>query len=133
MSIVHQRTENLLTPQPLCAAMTTNQSRGDTSDNLAWARREVLDLVERLVLAADNDDFAAVSGRLARLTNDTVDPARRLALLLQLSVAIAGTVDVAEARCGVDRERLVLDLAPALRTCLHEPRQAVRCASIAAA
>ncbi len=113
--------------------MTTNQSCGDASDNLAWARREVLNLVERLVLAADNDDFAAVSGRLARLTNDTVDPARRLALLLQLSVAIAGTVDVAEARRGVDRESLVLDLAPALRTCLHEHRQPARCTSSAAA
>lgn len=113
--------------------MTINESSGDTSDNLAWARREVLDLVDRLVLAVDSDDFAAVSGRLARLTNDTVDPARRLALLLQLSVAIAGTVDVAEARHGVDRESLVLDLAPTLRSCLHEPRQPVRCATIAAA
>jgi hypothetical protein len=113
--------------------MTTYSTPEDAaSETLAWARREVLDLVDRLVLAVDTDDFAAVSGRLARLANDTVDPSRRLALLLQLSIAIAGTVDVAETRRGVDRERLVADLAPAMRNCLHEPRGNGRCSTAAA-
>lgn len=91
------------------------------ADTLLWAKTEVLQLIDSLVNATDDDDFASVQRQLASLNNRAADPARRLALLLQLSVACAGVVDIAEMRAGIDRATLALDLAPALRTCLHQP------------
>ena len=89
-------------------------------DTLLWAKNEVLLLIDSLVNATDEGDFASVQAHLAALNNRTADPAHRLALLLQLSVACAGVVDIAEVRAGVDRATLALDLAPALRSCLHQ-------------
>ncbi len=94
------------------------------ADTLLWAKQEVLRLVDTLVNATDDDDFASVERQLANLNNRAADPARRLALLLQMSVACAGVVDIAEMRAGVDRSTLALDLAPALRSCLHQPQPA---------
>ncbi|MDH4145154.1 MAG: hypothetical protein OEY23_08295 [Acidimicrobiia bacterium] len=96
--------------------MTISETSSNSTRPLTWARDEVLELVDRMANAVDDDDFVAVTGRLARLVNDTSEPAKRLALLLQLSVAVAATVELAEGQGYIDRERLSIDLAPALRT-----------------
>ncbi len=89
------------------------------AETLGWAKDEVLDLVDAMVNALDDDDFASIQGQLADLNAKTTDPGRRLAILLQMSVACAGIVDIAEIGQGIDRSTLALDLAPALRSCLH--------------
>lgn len=96
------------------------------ADTLGWAKDEVLDLVDSMVNALDDDDFASIQGHLAILNSLTTDPARRLAILLQMSVACAGIVDIAQVRQGIDRTTLALDLAPALRTCLHQAQPAAK-------
>ena len=96
------------------------------AETLGWAKDEVLDLVDAVVNALDDDDFTSIQGHLANLNAKTTDPARRLALLLQMSVACAGIVDIAEIRQGIDRTTLALDLAPALRSCLHQGQPATR-------
>jgi hypothetical protein len=103
------------------AAGSPRSQGARAQDTLSWAKREVLDLLDALVNASDDGDFESVQRTLATLNTRAADPGRRLALLLQMSVACAGIVDIAEMRQGIDRGTLALDLAPALRSCLHQP------------
>jgi hypothetical protein len=123
------RTKVRSTASATATATTGRSEAAQAGDTLAWAKREVLELVEALVTATDDDDMAAIQAALTRLTTATADPARRLALLLQLGVACAAIVDIAEFRHTIDRETLVGDLAPALRTCLVPSSSAGRCTS----
>lgn len=97
--------------------------RRRANDSLAWARLEVLDLIDALLNAADDEDFAGVTDRLQRLTNAGEDTGRRLAVLLHMSTAMAAIVDLVETMGGdIDRTDFATRLRPVLRACLHEPK-----------
>ncbi|MDH4144091.1 MAG: hypothetical protein OEY23_02870 [Acidimicrobiia bacterium] len=107
----------------VCSASTRDRDLERVDQTLAWARGEVLELLGHLVQPDSEAAARSVNDRLVRLCSTTDDPGRRLALLLQLSVACAGIIDIADFRSGVDRETLVADLAPALRSTLADPTE----------
>lgn len=97
--------------------------RRRANDSLAWARVEVLDLIDALLNATKDEDFAGVTDRLQRLTNAGEDSGRRLAVLLHMSTAMAAIVDLVETMGGeIDRADFANRLRPVLRACLHEPK-----------
>jgi hypothetical protein len=82
--------------------------------NLSWARDEVVLLVGTLALPGE-DQLGRLLDQLARLTADTNDPGRRLALLLQLGVAMTGLFETVERQGRLDR----LELGDLLYTLLR--------------
>lgn len=97
--------------------------RRRANESLAWARNEVLDLIDLLVRAETDDDFAAVTMRLQQLTSASTDSGRRLAILLHFSTSLAAIVDLVESvDLPFDRANFRNQLRPVLRACLHEPR-----------
>ncbi|MDH4145376.1 MAG: hypothetical protein OEY23_09440 [Acidimicrobiia bacterium] len=88
--------------------------------NLSWARAEVLDLVADLA-SADAEVGARAVDRLSRLSRAAADPGRRMALLVQLSAALAGTLTIADSSPnGLDRRTLREDLSHLVRGALHD-------------
>ncbi len=99
------------------------EKRRQANSSLAWARLEVLDLIDSLLNAANDEDFAEVTNRLQRLTNAGEDPGRRLAVLLHMSTSLAAIVDLVDTMGGaIDRTDFANQLRPVLRACLHEPK-----------
>ena len=89
--------------------------------NLAWARQQVLDLVNDLIDLSDDVGSRAVD-RICQLSAETHDAGRRMALLVQLSAALAGTVAVAEGSAdGFRREGLVAELGDLIQGSLIGP------------
>jgi hypothetical protein len=88
--------------------------RHQVDGNLAWARGEVVLLVGTIALPG-HDQLSRLLDQLARLAAGTDDPGRRLALLVQLAVAMTGLFQTVEEHGGFDR----LELADALYTLLR--------------
>lgn len=89
--------------------------------NLSWARKEVLDLVHDLIDLTDDVGTRAVD-RICRLSAESSDAGRRMALLVQLSAALAGTVAIAEGSPGsFCRELLVEELGDLIQGSLAQP------------
>ena len=94
--------------------------RQQVDRNLSWARDEVVLLVGTLALPGQ-DRLGRLLDQLARLTADTKDPGRRLALLVQLGVAMTGLFETVEQQGRLDRLELADLLYTLLRSDVPDP------------
>jgi hypothetical protein len=88
--------------------------------NLSWARDEVVLLVGTIALPGE-DQLGRLLDQLGRLTAGTDDPGRRLALLLQLGVALTGVFQTVDELGGPDRLEVADALYTLLRSDLPDP------------
>ncbi|MDH4144788.1 MAG: hypothetical protein OEY23_06405 [Acidimicrobiia bacterium] len=94
----------------------------EATETLAWARREVLDLLDLAVVAETDEDFDRYSETLQALVAATADTSRRLSILVQMTVAITALVEHNSARVSDRSRRDALDtMRRQLRACVHVP------------
>ncbi|MEA3216336.1 MAG: hypothetical protein QOJ19_2492 [Acidimicrobiia bacterium] len=89
--------------------MADDVVRQRVDGNLAWARDEVVVLVGTIALPGADRCIRLIE-HLGRLSQGTDDPARRLALLLQMGAAMSGMFESIDRLAGVDPLDLADDL-----------------------
>lgn len=89
--------------------MADDVVRQRVDGNLAWARDEVVVLVGTIALPGADRCLRLIE-HLGRLSLGTDDPARRLALLLQMGAAMSGMFESIDRMAGVDPLDLADDL-----------------------